>query len=122
MKDLVLSGFVKAYEPWDFKNPTRNTKNTRYRISDNYLRFYLKQIEPNIKKIKSKLFKVKSIDEIKNYEAILGYQFENIILNNIVRLMDLLQISREELINWCPYFQYKTSKQKACQIDILIQT
>ncbi len=122
MNDLILSGFVSAHDSWNFTASKKSTKSTRYRISDNYLRFYLKQIRPNIKKIKAGILNITSLDEIKNYSAFLGYQLENLVINNTQSLMELLKISSSELINFGPYYQKKTTRHDGCQIDYLIQT
>jgi len=37
-------------------------------------------------------------------------------------LIELLQISENEIINFGPYYQPKNSKQDGCQIDFLVQT
>jgi hypothetical protein len=51
--DLVESGFVDKYY---FKHPGKNVSNRkiRYRLIDNYLRFYIKYIKPKVLDIKIK--------------------------------------------------------------------
>jgi len=43
LDELVKAGFVKRDFIWDLKNGQQR-KISRYRLSDNYLRFYLKYI------------------------------------------------------------------------------
>lgn len=50
LNDLVKAGFVQRDFTWDLKSE-KESKLSRYRLSDNYLRFYLKYIAPNQAKI-----------------------------------------------------------------------
>ena len=50
MKALIVSGFVSAYYTWTPKTG-KEGKSYLYRLSDNYIRFFLKYIEPNLSKI-----------------------------------------------------------------------
>jgi hypothetical protein len=56
------------------------------------------------------------------WSSILGLQFENLVLNNIQSLLQLLNIPPGQAALCNPYFQRATSKQKGCQIDLLIQS
>jgi AAA+ ATPase superfamily predicted ATPase len=121
-KDLILAGFISSFEAHDLKNPLNKSKFIRYRLTDNYLRFYLKQILPHHNDIKKGVKKIDFISQIKGYEAFLGHQFENLILNNMPKLIEILQINSMDILYWGPHFQVKNTKQEACQVDILIQT
>ena len=52
----------------------------------------------------------------------MGYQFENLVLENRKYLWEMLKISAKDIIFDNPYFQRKTLLMEACQIDYLIQT
>ena len=52
----------------------------------------------------------------------MGFQFENLVLNNRQIIWDLLKIAPEDIICDNPYFQRTTKRQDGCQIDYLIQT
>ncbi len=118
---LILSGFLRKSETWDLK--TENLRNgPLYRLTDNYLLFYKRAILPLRKKIIEKKLGFKTFDQIPNVHSIFGYQFENLIYNNIDTVFDILNIEHEELINWGPFYQTKTLRSEACQIDLLIQT
>ena len=52
----------------------------------------------------------------------MGLQFENLVINNRHQLYQLLKISPESIVFDNPFFQRKTTRQKGCQIDFLIQT
>lgn len=71
---LELSGFLSRDYYYHFGG--KRGKLSHLRVKDNYLRFYLKQIEPLKDKINNKMLKVNLLKGIKNYHSILGYQFE----------------------------------------------
>ena len=52
----------------------------------------------------------------------MGLQLENLILNNLPRIIDLLHIPPQEIISAGPYLQTETTHRQKCQIDLLIQT
>ena len=52
----------------------------------------------------------------------MGLQFENLVVNNRHELYRLLNIAPETVVYDNPFFQKKTSRQKGCQVDFLIQT
>ena len=121
MQDLVLAGFVSEDTPWSLKT-TRLSKLKKFRLSDNYLRFYVKYIEPNRNKIDKNLFASKSLVNLPGWESMMGLQFENLILNNLNALLPHMEIEKEDIIMAGPFFQKGTKRQKGCQIDCLIQT
>lgn len=106
---------------WDLKSGATN-KASKYRLSDNYLRFYTKYVQPNYDKIIANQFDAHSMSSLPGWASIMGLQIENLVLNNRHRIRQLLGIHPDELINEGPFFQRKTTRQKGCQIDYLIQT
>ena len=94
----------------------------RYRISDNYTRFYLHFIEPNRTSIADGLFQFASMEQLKGWDAQLGYQFENLILNHVGDLFAHLGIEKSLVLSAAPYVQRGTKRGEGCQIDLLIQT
>lgn len=52
----------------------------------------------------------------------MGFQFENLVLNNHQSIINLLGIHPEDLLFDNPFFQRKTSRMPGCQIDYLVQT
>lgn len=121
LNDLVQSGFVRRDYTWHLNNG-ESSKLSRYRISDNYLRFYLKYIFPNREKIERNTYSNQSLSLLPGWEGIMGLQFENLALNNRHRIFELLGVNPNEVIYDNPYFQNKTARQESCQIDYLIQT
>lgn len=121
LEELCLSGFLKRDYAWNLLSGVDN-KLSKYRLSDNYLRFYLRYIEKNKSKIERCGFELKSITSLPEWYPIMGLQFDNLVLNNRQFIRQTLGLRPEEVINDNPFFQKPTSKQRGCQIDYLIQT
>lgn len=116
MEDLVTAGFVSHDFTWHLKTG-EDSKLSHFRLKDNYLRFYLKYIEPNKKKIEKQELKI-----LPQWQSVMGLQFENLVLSNRKALQHILGVNPAEIVNDNPYFQRNTQTQKGCQIDYLIQT
>lgn len=120
-KLLVLnqSGFITRDYVWE-KNK-KKPKLSKFRLKDNYLRFYLKYIEPKKHLIEQGLYDDLFLEDLPEWNAIIGFQFENLVLNNLSAMQHLLQLPSSSVLSAAPYFQSKTKRKKACQIDLLIQ-
>lgn len=118
---LVISGFVHRDYSWNLRT-RKKASLSRFRICDNYLRFYLKVIEPNKEKIENGSFRENSLILLPGWEGMMGLQFENLVLNNRQTILKILNINPDEVLFDNPYFQHKTTRTEACQIDYLIQT
>jgi AAA+ ATPase superfamily predicted ATPase len=121
LEDLVTCGFIQRDFNWNFKSG-KELGLSKFRLSDNYLRFYLKYIAPRLGKIKKNQFFTQSLSSLANWDGIMGLQFENLILNNRISVLKKMGIKLEDIMCDNPFFQRKTVKQKGCQIDYLIQT
>lgn len=121
LNDLVTSGFIQRDYTWAL-NSGEDSKLSTYRLSDNYLRFYLKYIAKNKAKIERGAFTLKSLTALPGWDTIMGLQFENLVLNNRKEIKNILKIKPEEVISDNPFFQHKNLKQPGCQIDYLVQT
>lgn len=121
LDDLVLAGFVKRDFTWNLRTG-KVSKLSKYRLSDNYLRFYLKYIHPNLAKINKNLFKFSSLSSFPGWDGIMGLQFQNVVLNNEQLIIQALGTSLEDIVFANPYYQTSTKKRDGCQIDYLIQT
>jgi hypothetical protein len=119
--NLEKAGFITKDQTWSLKTGKAINLNI-YRLSDNYIRFYLHYIAPRAEKIAAKRIKALALSALPGWDTIMGLQFENLVVNNRHELYKLLNIAPETIINDNPYFQRKTSRQLACQIDFLIQT
>ncbi len=121
LEDLAAAGFVQrdyVYSPTTGKR----SKLSRYRLKDNYLRFYLKYIEPAREKIDAGIFESQGVQSFAAFDAIMGLQFQNLVLNNLALVLQRLKIAPAQLRSASPYFQNRTRRQEACQIDLLIDT
>lgn len=116
LSDLEKTGYVSRDYTWKI-NEGKYQKISQFRLSDNYLRFYLKYIEPNKEDILHDREEIPS-----NWHSIMGLQFENLVLNNRKSLYRLLDIKPGEITIDNPYFQHKTLKQRGVQVDYMIQT
>jgi hypothetical protein len=116
LDDLCTSGFIQREFTWTLHGP-RESKLSRYRLRDNYLRFYLKYVEPNRTAIELGRY---APDQSK-FSSIMGLQFENLVLHNRQLIWKILGIDPGGIEFDNPFFQTKTAKRKGCQIDYLIQ-
>ncbi|WP_194848565.1 AAA family ATPase [Candidatus Neptunochlamydia vexilliferae] len=119
--DLVKAGFVSRDYTWDLKTG-KESNLSRFRVSDNYIRFYLKAILPNKKSILAGTYNASSIVHREGWKSLLGLQFETLVLNNVNELYKHLNIPPGDVQRAGPFFQRKSLKNRGCQIDLLIQT
>ena len=120
LDNLIESGFITR--DYTFLVGGKTSKLSKYRLSDNYLRFYLKHVAPNRDRIERGSFENLAIPSIAGWNAIMGLQFENLVLKNRKIIWEKLGIKSADITADNPYFQKKTSIKKGCQIDYLIQT
>lgn len=108
MENLIISGFVSKHSLWSFKSK-KLSNISLYRISDPYIRFYLKYIQKN-----------QQASLPAGFDSMIGIQMESLLLQNNQAIFDLLKVE-EPLIDG-PYIQKPIAEKKGCQIDYLIQT
>lgn len=121
LHDLVLAGFLSRDYTWNIKT-TKMSKLSQYRLKDNYTRFYLKCIQKHKASIEKNAFEFQSLGALNGWDQIIALQFENLIINNQKKIVNILNIPPEEIVFYNPYFQRPTRLYKGCQIDLLIQT
>lgn len=113
LDNLESALFITSYVPYD-KSHTSKLK--KYKLTDEYLRFYLKFVEPNLKLIaqnrQNNLFQslVKS-----KWQSWLGFAFENFCLKNAYYLAELMGFS-SYVVQWGPFFQRGSEN---FQIDLI---
>ncbi len=120
LDELVKAGFVQRDFTWDLKDGKQG-KLSRYRLSDNYLRFYLKYIAPNFTKIDKGSVPILMLNNLPGWEGMMGLQFENLVVHNFKALWKAMNLSLEDIVMDGPYFQKTTLQQPGCQIDYMIQ-
>lgn len=121
LNNLIQSGFISRDYTWHL-NTGIESRLSHYRLSDNYLRFYLKYIDKNRDKIEHGHFEDRSLNNLPGLEIILSLQFENLVLNNRKQIWQKLHIYGEEILSDNPFFQRKTIRNPGCQVDYLIHT
>ncbi|MGD9108657.1 MAG: ATP-binding protein [Gammaproteobacteria bacterium] len=122
LEELVLAGFVNRDYTWNIKTGLDYNKIFKYRLSDNYLRFYLKYIEKYLTQIERNTYTLTSLTSLPGWFTIIALQFENLVINNKNYLFNQLGLKPDDIINANPFFQRKTLRQPGCQIDYMIQT
>lgn len=121
LADLISAGFISRDFTWHLKTG-KDSLLSHFRLSDNYLRFYLKYVSHNRSKISRDEFNEISMSSLSGWDTIMGLQFENLVLKNRNLIKNILDVKPEDLVANNPFFQRKTSIQQGCQIDYLIQT
>lgn len=121
LQELELAGFITLDFTWNIATGM-DSKLRKYRLSDNYMRFYLKYIDKNMNKINRNSFTFSTMGAMPGWESIMGLQVENLILNNRTHIHKMLQIDPNEIICENPFYQNKTARHPGCQIDYMIQT
>ncbi len=121
MEHLIVAGFVAKQSLWSFKT-AMPLKQSLYRICDPYMRFYLKMITPNLPAILEGEFENVPLSTMPVFDTHMGLQLETLLLQNRALLVKTLGIHPVDIVRSGPYRQTKTTTQKGCQIDYLIQT
>ena len=123
LKQLAESGLVSAQGG---KHPKTggDARILRYRIRDNYARFYLKYLEPVKAMIDAASYSFSGLDQFSGWETDMGFQFENLVLNNFRDILRPLHLEKALVTSASPYVaRCETARGVAgCQVDLLIQT
>lgn len=121
LKNLVAAGFISEHYQWSIKTCTVG-KQKVYRLSDCFLRFQLKYVEPNRERIEQGSYKKAAIGKLPGWDSIMGFQLESLLLLNRELLFQALGIDPGVVVYDNPFIQNSTIRQSGCQIDYLIQT
>lgn len=121
IEQLIIAGFIKKKQHWSFKT-NKPSKQSLYFISDPYMRFYLKAIEPDRARIDDGNFTIPPLSSITYFDTHMGLQIETLLLQNRSLLLESMRIFPDNVINDGPYRQSKTTKNHGCQVDYLVQT
>jgi AAA+ ATPase superfamily predicted ATPase len=117
LNDLEQTGFIYSFKPLFYKK-----KGTFYRLSDEYVMFYLQWLAP----MRDTLAK-SGLDQ-KNWEDLqktpqwytwLGYAFETICYKHVALLRNALKISSASTPGTWRYVPTKNTDQRGAQIDLL---
>lgn len=123
LETLVESGFLAEAGRL---NPETGgeLRERRYRIRDNYVRFYLKCIEPHKRIIDEGAFRFSSLLALEGYETVMGLAFENLVVNNYRDLLPHLHLDGSIILSAGPYLRRAAKGPRGragCQVDLLIQ-
>lgn len=121
LTNLVSSGFISEHYQWSLKKGVIG-KQKLYRLSDCYIRFYLKYVEPYQDLIRQGTYKKAAKGRLPGWDTIMGFQLESLLLTNREFLFNMLGIDDDIVVRDNPYFQNPSTRNKGCQIDYLIQT
>ena len=122
LTDLEQAGFLRRDSAFDLQTGAVQPRETRFRIGDNYLRFYLKYVEPVRARVQKGLYQFTELDSLEAWDAMVGLQFENLVLNSLGAVLAATGLQRTAILNAGPYVQTKTQRRAGCQVDLLIRT
>jgi uncharacterized protein len=121
LKNLVAAGFISEHYQWAFKEGAIS-KQKLYRLSDCFLRFQLKYVEPYRDLIEQGSYKKTAVGKLPGWDSIMGFQLESLLLTNREFLFQTLGLDPSIVTCDNPFIQTPTTRRKGCQIDYLIQT
>ena len=121
LSELELAGFV-ARDSGLNPETLEKSRNVQYRLSDNYTRFYLQYVEPRESEIEGRKFKFATLESLPRWSAVLGLQFENLVVANFDRIQELLGLRGVEILSAAPWRKQGRGKGDGVQIDLLVQT
>ena len=120
LEQLVEAGMVARDVG---KNPETGAeiRERRYRLSDNYSRFYLKCVRPARETIDDGTFAFSKLARLDDWEGVKGFAFENLIVNHYAELLPHLHLDEALVYSAAPY-RKGGPKGVGYQIDLLLQT
>lgn len=97
----------------------RTPRERRWRLRDNYARFYLKYIEPAKTAIDECSFADTPLEALPGIEGVMGLAFENLVVNHARELLPLLGMRGVLATSVSPWRRRGTTGRKGVQIDLL---
>lgn len=118
LDDLESCGFIERYIPFQAK---KIGKLVRYCISDNYLRFYFKFIQPISKKIEQGFYDEAPLGALNqdSYQKWLGYAFERFCRLNHKLIASIIGYQAVNYTSGVFFNRATDKKDKAYQIDLI---
>jgi len=80
LDNLSGAGFITADYSISPTTAKPLARTFRYRLSDNYIRFYLKYVEPHRDQITKGIYTLSPLESLEAWDTIIGLQFENLQL------------------------------------------
>jgi hypothetical protein len=103
LENLIEASFVSRDFTWDIKDGSISRLST-FRLSDNYLRFYMKYVAHNKEQIQRGKYTNMDMASLPEWNAIMGLQFENLVLKNRDKIKKILGIKPQDVIIDNPFF------------------
>lgn len=122
LEQLVESGLASEDAG---NNPLtgKPAREKRYRLCDNYARFYLQYIEPSKPVIDAEAFTFNGLDSLEGWDATMGLAFENLVVNNYRELLSPVGLGAAQVLSAAPYRRAGGKKPgDGVQVDLLLQT
>ena len=119
LEALEIAGFI-ARDGGLNPETGRPARIVRYRICDNYSRFFLKYVEPVADSVRKGLFRFSSLAQLSGWNTVLGLQFECLVLNNLPELLKRMGLSDVLILSAAPYRKRAHARGEGCQIDLLL--
>lgn len=116
LENLELAGFIHSYVPYDKRS---SSKLKKYSLIDEYLRFYLKFVEPNKKIISVWATQRNFFQQIikAKWDIWAGFAFENFCRKQAFLLADKMGFA-DYVESFGPYF---SRGDKAFQVDLIFR-
>jgi AAA+ ATPase superfamily predicted ATPase len=118
---LITSGYITKHQGWSIRTG-KPAKKSLFRLSDNYLRFYIKVIEPHLSRIHNHAFQDISLSSIPGWNSLMGLQIENLLLVNRRQVLQAIGVHPQDVLLDNPFLQHGTKSQEGVQIDYLVQS
>ena len=120
LDELETAGFVAKA---DGINPATGKRGRidRYRLRDNYTRFFLRYVNPRLPEIQAGTFSFLSVSLLPGWESMMGLQFENLVLNNLPTVIKAMGLAGKLVVSAAPY-RCVRSERGGVQVDLLVQT
>ena len=122
LETLSESGFVSSDAGL---NPETGAeiRERRFRLKDNYSRYYLKFVEPVGRMIDDESYRFTSLAMLDGWDTVMGLAFENLIVNNYAELLPHLHLGNTLITSAAPYRKSPVrGRGDGCQIDLLLQS
>ena len=121
LEELAEAGFIVADQGLN-PETDKPANSLRYRLKDNYARFYLRYIEPVARMVGSGAFAFTSLEQLGGWSAVKGLAFENLVVNNFREFLAPLGLERSLVLSAAPFRRDSRSGNGGTQVDLMLQT
>ncbi len=119
LRELPLAECAKF---WGKPAGRIDSRERRFRLRDNYSRYYLKFVEPVGRMIDDESYRFTSLAMLDGWDAVMSLAFENLIVNNYAELLPHLHLGNTLITSAAPYRKSPVRGRGGCQIDLLLQS